>query len=131
MKTNRNIKPFHNGKDRRTGRPTGPRRTTKRPVTPINVEAEAVRLAWVAAKLKERTIMAERRDAGVCCPTEVAKKATNQRLLKLLHATVCDRVWNDLLGRWEGVLPRRFVREHAAHMPHFRDFARENGYRSR
>jgi len=133
MKTNRNIKPFHNGKNRRTGRPSDPRRTSNRSATANtpDADADAVRLAWVAAKLKQRAIKAERSDSGNCCSTEAAKKATNERLLKILHTTLCVRVWNGLLGRWEGVLPRRFVREHAVHMAHFRDFARDNGYRSR
>ena len=131
MRTNRNIKPYHNGKDRRTGRPTGARRTVKANPTANNPEAEKVRLAWVAEKLEQRAKKAEQRNDGPCCSTEVAKTATNQRLLKILQATVCDRVWNGILGRWEGVMPRSFVREHAAHMPHFREFARENGYRNR
>lgn len=131
MKTNRNIKPFHNGKDRRTGRPTGNRKTGKLPAVANNPRAEEVRLAWVADKLNKRAKQAENRNNEPCCSTEIAKKMTNNRLLKVLQTTVCDRVWNDLLGRWEGVMPRSFLREHAAHMPHFRDFARENGYRNR
>ena len=131
MRTNRNIKPFHNGKDRRTGRPTGARRTGKANPIANNPEAEKVRLAWVAEKLEQRAKQDENRSEGPCCPTEAAKTATNQRLLKILQATVCDRVWNGLLGRWEGVMPHRFVRANAVHMAHFRDFARENGYRSR
>ena len=131
MRTNRNIKPFHNGKDRRTGRPTGARRTGKANPIANNPEAEKVRLAWVAEKLEQRTAQAENRSEGPCCATEAAKNATNQRLLKILQSTVCDRVWNGLLGRWEGVMPRRFIRANAVHMPHFRDFARENGYRNR
>tara|TARA_B100000767_G_scaffold235687_1_gene229077 strand:+ start:1782 stop:2177 length:396 start_codon:yes stop_codon:yes gene_type:complete len=131
MRTNRNIKPFHNGKDRRTGRPSGNRRTGKANLTANNPEAERIRLAWVAEKSERRAKQAEGRSKGPCCSTETAKKATNQRLLKLLQATVCDRVWNDLRGRWEGVMPRSFVSAHAVHMPHFRDFARENGYRNR
>ncbi len=131
MRRNRNIKPFHNGKDRRTGRPSGARRTGKANPIANNPEAEKVRLAWVAEKLEQRAAQAENRSEEPCCATEAAKTATNQRLLKLLQATVCDRVWNDLLGRWEGVMPRRFIRANAVHMPHFRDFARENGYRNR
>jgi hypothetical protein len=131
MKTNRNIKPFHNGKDRRTGRSSGTRRTQKAPATANNPQAEQVRLAWVAAKLKERAEKNARRKDESCCMTEAAKKATNLVLLKKLQATVCDRVWNNELSRWEGVMPRRFVRENAVHMGHFREFARENGYRSR
>lgn len=131
MRTNRNIKPFHNGKDRRTGRPTGARRTGKANPIANNPEAEKVRLAWVAEKLEQRAAQAEKRSEGPCCATEAAKTATNQRLLKILQSTVCDRVWNGLLGRWEGVMPRRFIRANAVHMPHFRDFARENGYRNR
>ena len=131
MKTNRNIKPFHNGKDRRTGRQAGGRRTHKGPATANNPQAEEVRLAWVAAKLKQRAERDGRRHDGPCCSSDIARTATNKRLLKVLQATVCDRVWNNELGRWEGVIPRSFVRTHAVHMTHFRDFARENGYRNR
>tara|TARA_B100001142_G_scaffold114591_1_gene116752 strand:+ start:2501 stop:2896 length:396 start_codon:yes stop_codon:yes gene_type:complete len=131
MKTNRNIKPFHNGKNRRTGRSTGARRTQKAAATANNPQAEEIRQAWVAAKMKAREEKEARRKDGPCCSTEVAKKATNLRLLKKLQATVCDRVWNNELSRWEGIMPRRFVRENAVHMGHFRDFARKHGYRSR
>jgi hypothetical protein len=82
MRTNRNIKPFHNGKDRRTGRPTGARRTAKANPTANNPDAEEVRLAWVAEKLEQRAKQAEGRSEGPCCSTETAKTAMNQRLLK-------------------------------------------------
>tara|TARA_Y100000766_G_C18916114_1_gene611517 strand:- start:1323 stop:1718 length:396 start_codon:yes stop_codon:yes gene_type:complete len=131
MKTNRNIKPLHNGKNRRTGRPSGARRTQKAAATANNPQAEEIRLAWVAAKTKAREEKESRRKDGPCCSTDSAKQATNLFLLKKLQATVCDRVWNNELGRWEGIMPRRFVRENAAHMSHFRDFARKQGYRSR
>ena len=131
MKTNRNIKPFHNGKNRRTGRPTGVRRTQKAAATANNPQAEEIRQAWVAAKMKARAEKEARRKDGPCCSTEAAKKATHLRLLKTLHATVCDRVWNSALSRWEGIMPRRFGRENAVPMSHFRDFARKHGYRSR
>ena len=81
--------------------------------------------------MKAREEKEARRKDGPCCSTEADKKATNLRLLKKLQATVCDRVWNNELSRWEGIMPRRFVRENAVHMSHFRDFARKHGYRSR
>ncbi len=131
MKTNRNIKPFHNGKDRRTGRSTGARRTQKASATANNPRAEEIRLEWVAEKLKARAEKDALRKDGPCCSSEAAKRTTNLLLLKKLQATVCDRVWNNQLSRWEGIMPRAFVRENAMHMAHFRDFAREHGYRNR
>lgn len=134
MRTNRNIKPHHNGKNRRTGRKSNNPRTNKGPATSNNPRAEQARLAWVAEKLLERELKAAAAQAntnGPCCSTDAEKQATNLRLLRELQATVCDRVWNENLGRWEGIMPRRFVKKNAQHMPHFRDFAREKGYRSR
>ena len=130
MRTNRNINPHHNGKNRRTGNRKNGRSTTKKgPATANNPRAEEIRLEWVAAKLEERNKKAEARNVGPCCPNDAAKMATNLRVLASLQGTVCDRVWNELLGRWEGVAPRSFVRKNAVHMAHFRDFARKNGYR--
>ena len=135
MKKNRNIKPHHNGKNRRTGRKSTARRVNKGPATANSERAEEIRLAWVAAKLLEREQKAAAAAAahakGPCCADDAAKNATNLRLLRELQSIVCNRVWNETFGRWEGVMPRAFVSKNAAHMPHFREFARENGYRSR
>lgn len=130
MRTNRNINPHHNGKNRRTGNRKGGRSTTKKGPAKGNSErAESIRTKWVAAKLEERKKKEEARSVGPCCPSDAAKMATNHRLLASLQSTVCDRVWNELLGRWEGIVPRSFVRKNAVHMVHFREFARKNGYR--
>ncbi|MBT3441754.1 MAG: hypothetical protein HN439_06535 [Euryarchaeota archaeon] len=134
MKTNRNIKSHHNGKNRRTGRKSTARRVNKGPATANSERAEEIRLAWVAAKLLEREQKAAAAAAhakGPCCADDAAKNATNLRLLRELQSIVCNRVWNETFGRWDGVMPRAFVSKNAAHMPHFREFARENGYRSR
>ncbi|MBL6885302.1 MAG: hypothetical protein ISR21_06370 [Candidatus Poseidoniaceae archaeon] len=134
MRTNRKIKPHHNGKNRRTGRKSTARRNNKGPATANSDRAEEIRLAWVAAKLLEReqkSAAAAALAKGPCCANEAAKNATNLRLLRELQSTVCNRVWNETFGRWDGVMPRAFVNKNAAHMPHFREFARENGYRSR
>ncbi|MDG1554633.1 MAG: hypothetical protein P8R00_00135 [Candidatus Poseidoniaceae archaeon] len=135
MRTNRNIKPHHNGKNRRTGRKSTARRVNKGPATANSERAEEIRLAWVAAKLLEReqkaAAAADAHAKGPCCANEAAKNATNLRLLRELQSIVCNRVWNETFGRWDGVMPRAFVNKNAAHMPHFREFARENGYRSR
>jgi hypothetical protein len=132
MKTNRNIKSHHNGKNRHTGRKSTARRVNKGPATANSERAEEIRLAWVAAKLLEREQKAAAAHAkGPCCADDAAKNATNLRLLRELQSIVCNRVWNETFGRWDGVMPRAFVSKNAAHMPHFREFARENGYRSR
>lgn len=135
MRTNRKIKPHHNGKNRRTGRKSTARRNNKGPATANSDRAEEIRLAWVAAKLLEReqksAAVAAALAKGPCCANEAAKNATNLRLLRELQSTVCNRVWNETFGRWDGVMPRAFVNKNGAHMPHFREFARENGYRSR
>ena len=135
MKTNRNIKSHHNGKNRHTGRKSTARRVNKGPATATCERAEEIRLAWVAAKLLEReqksAAAAAAHAKGPCCADDAAKNATNLRLLRELQSIVCNRVWNETFGRWDGVMPRAFVSKNAAHMPHFREFARENGYRSR
>lgn len=134
MKRNRHIKPYHNGKNRRTGRKSSARRNNKGPAKANSEHAEKIRIKWIAAKQEEQQRKASEKAesaAGPCCASEAALNATNLRLLRELQSTVCDRVWNDLLGRWEGVIPRAFVRKNAVHMHHFREFARENGYRNR
>ena len=135
MKTNMNIKSHHNGKNRHTGRKSTARRVNKGPATANSERAEEIRLAWVAAKLLEREQKAAAAAAahakGPCCADDADKNATNLRLLRELQSIVCNRVWNETFGRWDGVMPRAFVSKNAAHMPHFREFARENGYRSR
>lgn len=133
MRTNRHTKAHHNGKNRRTGRKSSERRNNKAPAKANSEHAESVRMQWVAAKRleQERKVAEKAKDDVPCCANEAAQKVTNLRLLRELQSTVCDRVWNELRGRWEGVLPRAFVRKNAKHMPHFLDFARENGYRNR
>lgn len=126
MTTKRYLKP-HNGKSRRNRRPLGNK--VSRTVRSNSDRAEKIRQDWVDKKIEEREKAKAAKTDGPCCPDSIAIAQTNVRLLGELQSTVCDRIWNDELGCWQGIMPRRFIKKNLRHMPHFIEFARTKGYR--
>ncbi|MBT60519.1 MAG: hypothetical protein CMA63_03065 [Euryarchaeota archaeon] len=128
MKTNRYLKP-HNGKSRRHRRPLANKNRAAKAPRSNSDRAEMIRQAWVAEKIEQRKKAKAMKADGPCCASQKAVQETNQKLLAELQSTVCNRVWNNELGCWQGIIPRRFIQKNLRHMPHFVEFAGENGYR--
>ena len=90
-------------------------------------------IKWIAAKQEEQQRKASEKAESAAGPAVRAKLHSTRPTCDFneLQSTVCDHAWNDLLGRWEGVIPRAFVVRMLFTCTTSREFARENGYRNR
>ena len=96
----KHMKRYHNGKDRRTGRPIRSKRKGPQP-TP----------------------------QPKCCQNSEQRDAVNRRLLEELNKVRPDRCWDELKGVWVKAIPAWFERRHRRHMRHFRPYAYENSWK--